>query len=172
MDGESALWFCQHCGKEIPEQSAYCRYCGGEQNIVGATMPRKNQATSRHISLSIGKTCPYCQLTVKPGVETLSCPTCGIVHHSDCWQENGGKCTTYGCTGVIGRESIKIRNEQVAAIRTRYNSVRVEPDNSSMNHVQYGSGNEEKSNSSRNALIAMFIVGLFGCLLLMAEKLK
>lgn len=167
------MWFCQDCGKDIPEQSAYCRFCGCEQDIVSSAKAQKNQATSYLSSLSIGKTCPFCQLTIKPMVETLSCPTCGIVHHSDCWQENGSKCTTYGCTGVIGQESIDIRREQMAmAIRTGYNSDGVERDNSHMNRVQCGSGNEEKNNSSMNALITMFILGLFGFLLLIAEKLK
>ena len=44
----------------------------------------------------IGKNCPYCQTPIKPGVQVTLCPSCGIPHHTDCWNENCG-CTTYGC---------------------------------------------------------------------------
>ena len=41
--------------------------------------------------------CPYCQTGVKES-EAKLCPVCGMPHHAECWQENGG-CTVYGCTG-------------------------------------------------------------------------
>jgi hypothetical protein len=44
----------------------------------------------------IGKTCPYCQFVLKPGVRVKICPSCEVPHHQECWDENGG-CTTYGC---------------------------------------------------------------------------
>ncbi len=44
----------------------------------------------------IGKTCPFCQTPVKPGVAVTVCPSCGMPHHAECWRENGG-CTTFGC---------------------------------------------------------------------------
>ena len=54
----------------------------------------------------IGKTCPYCQTPLKPGVPATICGQCDIPHHTHCWYENGG-CTTYGCSGMaamrIGR---------------------------------------------------------------------
>jgi len=46
----------------------------------------------------IGKTCPYCQYPIKPAASVKVCPSCGIAHHNECWQQNGG-CTTFGCTG-------------------------------------------------------------------------
>ena len=46
-----------------------------------------------------GKTCPYCQFPIKPGVETVACSKCGIPHHKQCWSQNG-RCTTFGCDGV------------------------------------------------------------------------
>lgn len=46
-----------------------------------------------------GKTCPYCQTPIKPGVAVHVCDTCAIPHHSECWQHNGG-CTTFGCAGT------------------------------------------------------------------------
>ena len=53
----------------------------------------------------IGKTCPYCQMAIKPGAELTICPACQIPHHSECWACNGYKCTTFGCTGVTGVSS-------------------------------------------------------------------
>lgn len=43
-----------------------------------------------------GKTCPYCQTPIKPGEQATVCDSCGIPHHGECWQHNGG-CTTFGC---------------------------------------------------------------------------
>ncbi len=43
-----------------------------------------------------GRNCPYCQCEIDAGERSIVCPTCGIPHHEECWQENGG-CTTYGC---------------------------------------------------------------------------
>ncbi|MFO7947073.1 MAG: RING finger protein [Armatimonadota bacterium] len=50
----------------------------------------------------VGKTCPFCRFPIKPGEDIVVCPECGVPHHADCWEENGG-CTTYGCTG--GRQA-------------------------------------------------------------------
>ena len=47
----------------------------------------------------IGKNCPYCQSTIKPGEEVIFCSDCSIPHHHACWNENGG-CTTFGCEGM------------------------------------------------------------------------
>ena len=51
----------------------------------------------------IGKTCPYCQFTIKQDSDIIVCPACKIPHHSDCWQSNDG-CTTYACTGEAGHQ--------------------------------------------------------------------
>ena len=56
-------------------------------------------------SPSVGKTCPYCQTAMKPGVPVQACPSCGIPHHQDCWSENGG-CTVFGRL-VRAQESIE-----------------------------------------------------------------
>ena len=46
----------------------------------------------------VGKTCPYCQTPIKPGVPVAVCSACGMPHHAECWHENG-RCTTFGCSG-------------------------------------------------------------------------
>jgi hypothetical protein len=47
----------------------------------------------------VGKTCPYCQTPIQSGEPVVLCHLCGMPHHTDCWQENGG-CTTFGCGGA------------------------------------------------------------------------
>ena len=47
---------------------------------------------------SIGKMCPYCKTEIKEGEIIKICPSCGMPHHIECWEENEG-CTTFGCTG-------------------------------------------------------------------------
>ncbi len=49
---------------------------------------------------NIGKSCPYCQFPLKSDSEVYVCAECGIPHHRECWQENGG-CTTFGCQSVL-----------------------------------------------------------------------
>ncbi len=51
----------------------------------------------------IGKTCPYCQFSIKSESDIAVCSACSIPHHQECWQENGG-CTTFGCVGELYRE--------------------------------------------------------------------
>lgn len=95
------MQYCNYCGKDIPEGSLFCAHCGRQQfktneRIDSAIdVPRIDQV---HDS-SIGKTCPYCQVPIKPGVAITICAVCGSPHHAECWKDNGSKCTTYGCSG-------------------------------------------------------------------------
>lgn len=47
----------------------------------------------------VGAACPFCHFTVKTGAATHACPSCGAVHHEECWTENGG-CAVTGCAGA------------------------------------------------------------------------
>ncbi|MCL6628608.1 MAG: tetratricopeptide repeat protein [Armatimonadetes bacterium] len=47
-------------------------------------------------SVHAGRTCPYCQTAIEPGESVTVCPTCGIPHHTECWEDNSG-CTVFGC---------------------------------------------------------------------------
>jgi hypothetical protein len=47
----------------------------------------------------VGRTCPYCQTTIKPRAEVISCARCGVSHHAECWRRNSG-CTTFGCSAA------------------------------------------------------------------------
>lgn len=42
-------------------------------------------------------TCPYCKTPLKEGDDVVLCPSCQILHHADCWEENKG-CSTFGCS--------------------------------------------------------------------------
>ena len=42
-------------------------------------------------------TCPYCRMDFgQEGPAKIYCTGCGMPHHEDCYQENGG-CTVFGC---------------------------------------------------------------------------
>ncbi len=80
--------FCRKCGSFLDDDYRYCEVCG---------TPRKNQ---KALTKFVGKTCPYCQFPIKQDNEVLQCPACKVPHHLECWEENG-RCTTFGCTGVV-----------------------------------------------------------------------
>jgi TM2 domain-containing membrane protein YozV len=41
--------------------------------------------------------CPYCRMSFdQDGPAKIFCTACGMPHHEDCYQENGG-CTVFGC---------------------------------------------------------------------------
>lgn len=44
-------------------------------------------------------TCPVCQCPISGDEPWISCPGCGLPHHSECWNENFG-CSAYGCSQV------------------------------------------------------------------------
>src|SRR5262245_28753171 len=51
--------------------------------------------------------CPYCKDSVEEN-EAVVWPSCESAHHVDCWTENGGTCSVFGCesrlddNGVLG----------------------------------------------------------------------
>lgn len=60
-------------------------------------MPAFDTFGDEVLDTSVGKTCPFCQVPIKPALDVQICPACGIPHHSECWEANGG-CTTFGCS--------------------------------------------------------------------------
>ena len=79
----------------LPRQHALA---GGQQAAATAADVTNAAANAESAHPAIGKTCPYCQAPLKPGVEIVTCSACGMPHHAECWRENG-RCTTYGCDG-------------------------------------------------------------------------
>ena len=95
------MQYCNYCGKDIQEGSLFCAHCGRQQLKTNGRIDSAIDVLridQEHDS-SIGKTCPYCQVPIKPGVAITICAVCGSPHHIECWKENGSKCTTYGCSG-------------------------------------------------------------------------
>lgn len=76
-----------------------------------------NCTESLAISRGEAKTCPYCMMTLRPNDHIKVCPKCGIPHHMDCWEENGG-CTTYGCDCKAGQEHSETSIQPANAIMT------------------------------------------------------
>lgn len=44
----------------------------------------------------VGKICPVCKQEFNELDKVTVCPDCGMPHHTDCWEMNGG-CSTFGC---------------------------------------------------------------------------
>ena len=44
-------------------------------------------------------TCPYCKDSVSEP-EAVYCPACDAIHHPDCWESNGRRCSVYGCESI------------------------------------------------------------------------
>ncbi len=48
--------------------------------------------------MSEATTCPYCRVSFdQEGLVRIYCTGCGMPHHQDCYEENGG-CTVFGCS--------------------------------------------------------------------------
>ncbi|WP_294429795.1 zinc ribbon domain-containing protein [uncultured Treponema sp.] len=56
MKKQSAKFFCENCGAEVPQNAKVCRHCGKFFSSVR---------------------CPVCGTTGTPGKFTNGCPTCG-----------------------------------------------------------------------------------------------
>ncbi len=83
---------CSRCNSSIAVGQRFCPQCGAP--VFSASAETKTEvAVSPE---TIGVTCPYCRFPVKEGGAIYTCPECKAVHHSECWQDNGGCCIT-GC---------------------------------------------------------------------------
>ena len=59
--------------------------------------------------------CGICQSPIQPADAITPCPKCGLVFHTECWQENLG-CASYGCdqVNILGPKELVITSEQPA----------------------------------------------------------
>lgn len=107
---------CPQCGQLLPYDSEFCQYCGIK--LAGLSVPAGNATPSNAPELA-GKTCPFCKAPFMEGEAVVFCSHCEMPHHLDCWKENGG-CTTFGCTGNIGKIiGAEQKNAQSAPVATR-----------------------------------------------------
>lgn len=45
----------------------------------------------------VERSCPFCKTHIREGDAVKICPSCGTVHHEECWIENKG-CSIFGCS--------------------------------------------------------------------------
>ena len=95
---------------------------------------RPPEALATAASLPPGSTCPYCQHAIKHLARFVQCPVCGIPHHKQCWEENGG-CAVYGCRGdaqmvrdpstTLPDEEHELRGEALDALASVFSAIEV-----------------------------------------------
>ncbi len=107
---------CPKCKQALPDDSEFCQYCGSKLSEDIATVSNATPASAPELA---GKTCPFCKAPFMEGEAVVFCSHCEMPHHLDCWKENGG-CTTFGCTGNIGKIiGAEQKNAQSAPVATR-----------------------------------------------------
>ena len=84
---------CLACDAENPNDAKFCCVCGEKTD-------KQEMKELSEETMAIGKTCPYCQVPFKAIAEIVYCPQCKMPHHRDCWNDNGRKCTIFGCSGM------------------------------------------------------------------------
>ncbi|MCL5736947.1 MAG: zinc ribbon domain-containing protein [Actinobacteria bacterium] len=68
--------FCQHCGTQMPDETAYCRSCGAAVIEPQAAAPALSQPSPMELDyLRRGqRVCPACQKVISVGA--IECPYC------------------------------------------------------------------------------------------------
>ena len=137
---------CPKCGQALPEDSEFCQYCGSK--LAGASVPAGNAAPASAPELA-GKTCPFCKAPFMEGEAVVFCSHCEMPHHLECWKENGG-CTTFGCTGNIGKIiGAEQKNAQSAPTVTRRPAARNAPKSIPYPQVRVGAEDEQEAKKTR-----------------------
>jgi TM2 domain-containing membrane protein YozV len=67
--------------------------------------------------MSDSTACPYCRARFdEQGLTKIYCPGCGMPHHEDCYQENGG-CTVFGCSRAPADDpKLQVSQSEVNAV--------------------------------------------------------
>jgi TM2 domain/Prokaryotic RING finger family 1 len=67
--------------------------------------------------MSDNTACPYCRAPFDvQGPIKIFCPGCGVPHHEDCYQENGG-CTVFGCSRAPADDpKLQVSSSEVNAV--------------------------------------------------------
>lgn len=85
--------FCRQCGTPLDGADTPVAASPGQAPDAG---PGSGQGTQTAGMEMVGRACPYCRFPLKEGVPVVTCGSCSSVHHSECWEENGG-CAVTGC---------------------------------------------------------------------------
>jgi TM2 domain-containing membrane protein YozV len=74
--------------------------------------------------------CPYCRMPFdESGPPMIYCTACGVPHHEDCYQENGG-CTVFGCARAPADDpklQVSQSDLNAAAVATQMASLQQQP---------------------------------------------
>lgn len=63
--------------------------------------------------VTTGTICPIDGSHFRPGDQVVICEVCNTAHHTQCWQKNGNRCSTLGCTGAGESGVLKITKEEI-----------------------------------------------------------
>jgi hypothetical protein len=86
------------CGSQVrlPDQPNRAFRCPACKAVLHDGLTLNVLSVQNPEDIDVKVTCPICQTTIQGDESTLRCPDCDLVHHAECWTENGG-CGTYGC---------------------------------------------------------------------------
>lgn len=86
------------CGASVrvPTDSVGRSFCCPKCKASVAVTPNSIPITTSRVDVDQKATCPICRTAMQANEESVTCPTCGQIHHKECWAEVGG-CGTYGC---------------------------------------------------------------------------
>src|SRR5262245_58371806 len=65
---------------------------------LSASRERRQEALYREVTISAEAKCPFCKERIESDDILVICAECGVVHHSECWQESDA-CCVFGCKG-------------------------------------------------------------------------
>jgi len=60
-----------------------------------------------------GANCPIDSSPFHVGDEIVICEVCKTAHHTHCWQKNGNRCSTLGCSGAGEVAILRIKKEEL-----------------------------------------------------------
>lgn len=63
--------------------------------------------------VTTGAVCPIDSSPFHAGDAVVFCGVCKTAHHTQCWQKNGNRCSTLGCTGTGEVAVLKITKEEI-----------------------------------------------------------
>jgi TM2 domain-containing membrane protein YozV len=83
--------------------------------------------------------CPYCRMPFdEQGPPRIFCTACGMPHHEDCYQENGG-CTVFGCARAPADDpKLQVSYNDLQAVANTPAPVTVQPQPAPVFPSRYG----------------------------------